>query len=315
MARNRIQFQKGYSLVQFMDEYGSEEKCMEALIRWRWPNGFVCPRCSHSGHCRVQSRGLYQCSGCRYQVSLTAGTILASTKLPLRTWFLAMYLMTQTKNGISALELSRQLSVSYNTAWKVKHKLMQVMKERDDTRPLGGWVQLDDAYWGGERRGGKSGRGAPGKTPFVAAVELNEEGRPMRMRLSRVGGFRSDEIEAWARCHLEPGTVVVSDGLGCFRAVQQAGCIHQPFVTGSGPQSAQHPALTWVNTILGNVKRAFHGTYHHLSSKHLPRYLAEFSYRFSRRFSLRDMFPRLAFVAVRTPPMPYRVLKLAENYA
>ena len=247
MARNRIQFQKGYSLVQFMDEYGSEEKCMEALIRWRWPNGFVCPRCSHSGHCRVQSRGLYQCSGCRYQVSLTAGTILASTKLPLRTWFLAMYLMTQTKNGISALELSRQLSVSYNTAWKVKHKLMQVMKERDDTRPLGGSVQLDDAYWGGERRGGKSGRGAPGKTPFVAAVELNEEGRPMRMRLSRVGGFRSDEIEAWARCHLEPGTVVVSDGLGCFRAVQQAGCIHQPFVTGSGPQSAQHPALTWVN--------------------------------------------------------------------
>ena len=81
--------------------------------------------------------------------------------------------------------------MSYNTAWKVKHKLMQVMKERDDTRPLGGWVQLDDAYWGGQRRGGKRGRGAPGKTPFVAAVELTEEGRPMRMRLSRVGGFEA----------------------------------------------------------------------------------------------------------------------------
>ena len=187
MARNRVQFQKGYSLTQFMDEYGTEEKCREALFRWRWPNGFVCPRCSQTVHCRVQSRALYQCSGCRHQVSLTAGTILASTKLPLRTWFLAMYLMTQTKNGISALELSRQLAVSYNTAWKVKHKLMQVMKERDDTRPLGGWVQLDDAYWGGERRGGKRGRGAPGKTPFVAAVELNREGRPVRMRLSRVG--------------------------------------------------------------------------------------------------------------------------------
>ena len=149
MARNRIRFQKGYSLTQFMDEYGSEEQCMEALFRWRWSNGFVCPRCSKNGHCRVQIRGLYQCSGCRYQVSLTAGTILASTKLPLCTWFLAMYLLTQTTKGISALELSRQLSVSYNTAWKVKHKLMQVMNERDDTRPLGGWVQLDDAYWGG----------------------------------------------------------------------------------------------------------------------------------------------------------------------
>ena len=247
-------------------------------------------------------------------MSLTAGTILANTKLALRTWFLAMYLMTQTKNGISALELSRQLSVSYNTAWKVKHKLMQVMKERDDARPLGGWVQLDDAYWGGQRRGGKTGRGAPGKTPFVAAVELNREGRPTRMRLSRVGGFRNEEIAAWARCHLEPGTVVVSDALGCFAAVKRVGCIHQPFVTGSGPHSAQHPALAWVNTTLGNVKRSLHGTCHHVSSKRLPRYLAEFSYRFSRRFSLPEMFPRLAFVAPRTAPMPYRALKLAENY-
>ena len=136
----------------------------------------------------------------------------------------------------------------------------------------------------------------------------------MRMRLSRVGGFRSEEIGAWARCHLEPRTVVVSDALGCFGAVEQAGCIQQPFVTGSGPQSAQHPALTWVNTVLGNVKRSLHGTYHQLSSQHLPRYLAEFSYRFSRRFSLREMFPRLAVVALRTAPLPYRVLKLAENY-
>ena len=161
--------------------------------------------------------------------------------------------------------------VCYHSAWKVKHKLMQVMKERDDTRPLGGWVQLDDAYWGGQRRGGKSGRGAPGKTPFVAAVELNREGRPMRMRLSRVGAFRSEETAAWAQCHLDPGTVVVSGALGCFGAVQRAGCFHRPFVTGSGPASARHPALTWANTILGNIKRSLHGTYYHLSSKHLPR--------------------------------------------
>ena len=114
--------------------------------------------------------------------------------------------------------------------------------------------------------------------------------------------------------HLEPGAVVVSDSLSCFRAVQHAGCFHQPFVTGSGPQSARHPALTWVNTIPGNVKRSFHGTCHHFSARRLPRYLAEFSYRFSRRFSLTEMFPRLAFVALRTAPMPYRVLKLAENH-
>ena len=249
--RYRVQFQKGYSLTQFMDDCGTEEKCREALFRWRWPKGFVCSRCSQTVHCRVQSRGLYLCSGCQHQVSQTAGTIFASTNLPRRTRFVAMYLMTQTKNGISALELSRQLAVCYNPAWKVKHKLVQVMEERDDTHPLGGCVQLDDAYWGGECRGGKRGRGAPGKTPFVAAVELYRECRPVRMRLSRVGAFRSEEIAARARCHLEPGTVVLSDALGCFGAVQHAGCFHQPFVTGSAPASARHPALTLVNTILG----------------------------------------------------------------
>ena len=228
-----------------------------------------------------------------------------------------MHQLTQTKNGISSLELSRQLGVSYNTAWAVKHKLMQVMKERDYTRPLGGWAQLDDAYLGGERRGGERGRGAPDKTPFVAAVQVNLEGRPARMRLTRVGAIRSEEIAGWgwAKCHLEPGTLVLSDTLGCFAAVQHAGCFHPPIVSGSGPESTQHPARSRVNTILGSIKRFLHGTYLHVSSMHLPRNLAEFSYRFNRRVLLPEVFPRLAYVALRTPPMPYRVFRLAENNA
>jgi len=124
MARNWIRFQKGYSMTQFMEDYGSEEQCAEALFRWRWPTGFVCPRCEHTRYCRIQSRSLYQCRGCRHQVSLIAGTILASTKLPLRTWFLAMYLMTQTKNGIRAYPVSVDRSFDVTipvlviSAWK-----------------------------------------------------------------------------------------------------------------------------------------------------------------------------------------------------
>jgi hypothetical protein len=151
----------------------------------------------------------------------------------------------------------------------------------------------------------------PGKAPFVAAVKLNREGRPV----SRVGAFQSDEIAVWAKCHLEPGTHLFSDALGCFSAVQRAGCLHQPFMTGGRPDGAQHPALSRVSTVLGNVKRSLHGSYHHVSSKHLPQYLAEFSYRFNRRFSLHDMVTRLAYVALRTTPMPIRVVKLAENHA
>ena len=158
MAKNRVQFQKGMSLAEFMHSYGTEEPCHQALYRWRWPNGFRCPGCDYEGCCKL-SRGLYQCHRCHRQTSVISGTIFESTKLPLTTWFLAMHLMTVAKNGISAMELHRQLGVSYNTAWRVKHKLMQVMKERDDQRPLDGLVQLDDSYWGGERRGGKCGRG------------------------------------------------------------------------------------------------------------------------------------------------------------
>jgi hypothetical protein len=241
-----------------------------------------------------------------------SGTIFAATKLPLRTWFLGIYLVTQPKNGISALELMRQLGITYNAAWRMKHKLMQVMKERDDSRPLVGKIQIDDAYWGGERRGGKRGRGAPGKSPLIAAVATNEQGHPIAMRLTRTKGFRKDAITQWARKHLDTTCVVVSDGLSCFRGVKDIGCEHEAVVTGGGPSSVKLEAFTGINTMIGNVKNSIHGSYHAVNERHLPRYLAEFCYRFNRRFKLEDMIPRLGYVAVRTPPMPNRLLKLAE---
>ena len=106
-------------------------------------------------------------------------------------WFQAIYLMTQDKKGVSAMKLHRHLGISYNAAWRIRHKLMQVMMERDREHPLSGWIQLDDAYLGGERSGGKRGRGAPGKTPFVAAVQTNEQGHPLRMEAHRRRGLPS----------------------------------------------------------------------------------------------------------------------------
>lgn len=313
MKKNVIQFQAGFSLPDFFKKYGAEEQCRDALFEWRWPEGFVCPECGHTHYCVLSTNKLYQCYHCHHQTSLTSGTIFADTKLPLTTWFLAIFLVTQTKNGISALELKRQLGVSYCTAWSVKHKLMQVMKERDDSQPLCGIIQMDDAYWGGEHHGGKRGRGAPHKIPFVAAVATNEEHHPVKMRFSQLKGFTKAEIAHWAQKHLESSSTVFSDGLACFAAVTEAGCEHIPIVTGGGPDSVKHEEFTWVNTMLGNVKRSLNGTYHKVGDKHLPRYLAEFCYRFNRRFNLGDMFPRLVYVALRTPPMPLRLLTLAEQ--
>ena len=140
-------------------------------MRWRWPSGFVCPVCAGEHHSVVKTRALYQCTACRRQTSVIAGTIFAATKVPLCTWFRAMYHLTQSKGGISSIELGRRLGVTQTTAWKIKHKLMQAMMERDATKRLTGRIEIDDAYLGGERNGGKRGRGSPGKTPIVAAVE------------------------------------------------------------------------------------------------------------------------------------------------
>ena len=227
-----------------------------------------------------------------------AGTIFQDTKLPLSAWLLGIYFITQSKNGISALALSRHLGISHNAAWRMKHKLMQVMLERDNEKPLQGRIELDDSYWGGERRGGKRGRGAEAKKPFVAAVQTTEDEKPVNMKLSVVIGFQSEEISNWSQHHLLPRNKVVSDGLACFNAVTDIGCEHEVHIVGSGSESAEHPSFRWVNTILGNVKNALRGTYHAMRDKHFPRYLAEFHFRFNRRYDLPIIIPRLLEIAI-----------------
>jgi len=146
----------------------------------------------------------------------------------------------------------------------------------------------------------------------VAAAALDGNGHPVAMNMNVAEGFRPAEIARWAKQHLKPGSLACSDGLACFSAVTSAGCDHYSIVTGGGPHSVSRDEFAWVNTMTGNVKRAINGICHAINPK--PRYLAGFCYRFNRRFQLGDMLPRFAFAAARTPPMPGRLLKLAETY-
>ena len=313
MSINTVQFQKGLSLPEFYKAYGTEQQCRDALIQMRWPKGFVCPECGNTTYCELNTRSLYQCHRCHHQTSLIAGTIFENTKLALTAWFLAIYLLTQHKSSVSALQLSRDLGVRYKTAWMMKHKLMQVMLERQQHKVLSGRIEMDDAYLGGERAG-RLGRGSPNKVPFIAVVQTTEDKQPVAIQLRRVKGFRKTELARYAHASLSPECTVWSDGLGCFNAVSEAGCEHISIVTGSTRRSAQHPTFKWVNTMLGNVKNAITGTFHSISKKHVPRYLAEFEYRFNRRYDLPAMVLRLAYAAVRTQPMPYRLISMAETY-
>ena len=316
MAMNKVQFQKGLSEVAFQGLYGREEQCRAALITWRWPEGFECPVCGSGRHCIIKTRvgGVFQCDGCRTQTSVISGTIFASTKLPLTTWFRAMYQMTQTKQGISSLELARRLGVTQTTAWKMKHKLMQVMLERDANQQIGGRVEMDDAYLGGKRSGGKTGRGSPGKLPIIAAVETTPDGKAKRMKLRRIKSFTKDAVKKLATQILKPDAHVVTDGLNCFPGIAAAGFTHTPVVVVKAAQNSEKlECFRCVNTILGNIKGALLGTFRAVREKHSPRILAEFEYRFNRRFDLTTIIPRPAWAADRTPPMPYRLLKLAGD--
>lgn len=317
MKMNRIQFQPGMSLNQFLDQYGSQDQCESALEVSRWPDGFNCPKCHsrrHSCYRRGRRVKVFQCSDCRTQTTLTEGTIFHSSKLPLTIWFQAMFFLTQNKNNVAILELRRLIGISYRAAWRLKHKLMQVMYEREQSTVLSGRIEVDDAYLGGELPGGKAGRGSENKVPFIAAVQTNKQGHPRYAVFSTVKSFCREEVELWARRSLVPCSLVVSDGLWCFQAVEAAGCFHQREVVGKERKSTSMECFSWINTVLGNLKNAITGTYHAFDfEKYAHRYLGEFQYRFNRRFNLAGMFKRLVKATAKADKVPEHKLRLAED--
>ena len=255
MARNQVQFQKGLGMTEFMACYGTEDQCHDALVAMRWPDGFVCPKCTCRRYSFCTPKKLFQCSSCHLQTSVRAGTVFHKSRTPLTKWFLAMHLLTGSKNDIASLELARQLGVKWDTAWLIKQKLMEVMRQRNSIYKLSGDIQVDDAYQGGEKAG-KPGRGAANKLPFVAAV-ATRDGRPIYTQLRCLPGFTIEAIKAYAQANIMAGSRVLSDGLGCFKGFADAGLKHVVKITGGGRPKGSD--FNWVNTGLGNVQSAIKG--------------------------------------------------------
>ena len=261
---------------------------------------------------------LYQCRACRHQASLRAGTVFEASKLPLRIWFLAIYLMTQSKNNVAALELKRTLGVAYSTAWLLKHKLMRVMTVREQDRVLSGRVEADDAYpYLGGAHAGKRGRSAEGKVPMVIGVQTPVAEKtgaicPDYVRLDPLPDFTNKTLATWAERRLAAETLFVSDGLAAFVAAGAQVNHHQRVVVGVR-KSSDLDCFHWVNTLLGNLKSAIQGTYHGFGfSKYAHRYLGEVQYRFNRRFDMAAMIPRMITACVQAPPLNEKRMRLAE---
>lgn len=313
MGNNIIQFQKRLRFFNFLKDYGEEPQCFDALVKMRWPAGFECPKCgSKTYHHLKQRNTLFQCNVCGTQTLIMAGTIFHSAKLPLSKWFLAIYLMTQRKNSISRLELARQVKDYANTRAMLDSRLVQVMLVRDKEKPLSYKVEMDDTYWGSKKKG-KGDRGSTNKLPLIAAVEKNELRHPQHIKIKVMSRFKKREIKHWAEKHLQQCMKVSSDGLPCFREIEEPGHEHKVCVVENSWDPRRTTCFNWVNMILENVKTALAGTFHKFSRIHLARYLATFQCRFNRKFVLQDMITRLAYVFLRTPPMSKRLLILVEK--
>jgi transposase-like protein len=299
-------------LPTFIERCGTDERCHAYLFQKRWPDGFCCRACGHRQAWRLGRRNIYECAACGQQHSLLTGTIFEQTKTGLAKWFLAIYLVSASKGGISALELQRQMGFgSYQTAWTWRHKIRRAMV-RPGRAALTAQVEADETCVGGAEPG-KPGRGG-GKTVVAGAVERGRgkaRGRRLgRLRLAVVPDVSAASLESFLGHNVERPATVTTDGWAGYGGLAAAGYRHAPINLSAswGDAALRLPALHLVFSL---AKRWLLGTHHGaVQAKHLPAYLDEFTFRFNRRTakSISHRFARIVEHAVELPPTTYRTL-------
>lgn len=290
---------------EFERQFGSDEACRAYLFVLRWPAGFVCPGCGDR-HAWAVRRDLWRCHACRREASVMAGTIFQDSKLPLTTWFRAMWHVTSQKNGASALGLQRVLGLgSYKTAWAMLHKLRRAMVRPDRDR-LKGIVEVDETYWGGEEEG-VIGRLTRDKALIAVAAE--QDGRAIgRIRLRCIPDLTKSSLHGFIAQAIESGSTVVTDGLNAYGGLKDY--THRPIVVRKQAEDAS-TLLPRVHRVASLLKRWLLGTHQGaVGHAHLEYYLDEFTFRFNRRSSASrgKLFYRLAQQAVQIGPAPYDTL-------
>ena len=294
------------TLLEFEKRFATEETCRQYFLRLRWPKGFRCPNCGNK-KAWLTDRKLYHCGNCGMQTSLFAGTIFQDTKKPLQHWFSAIWHITNQKYGANALGLQRILGLgSYKTAWAWLHKLRRAMVRPSRDR-LRGIIEVDETFVGG-KKAGKRGRGAAGKELVVIAAQKN--GRKLgRIRLQRVPDASGDSLEAAIQSHVEPGSIVQTDGWQGYNGIGKHGYTHEVIRKEADVGDNLLPKAHLVASLL---KRWILGTYQgSVSSAHLDYYLDEYTFRFNRRTSRSrgKLFYRLVQQAAEVRPVTIKEIQ------
>lgn len=298
------------TLEEFERKFNTEEACRDYLFSIRWPNGFICPRCGHNKTWPI-GEVLFQCTSCHYRTSVIAGTIFQGTHKPLTMWFRAIWWVTAQKNGASALGLQRILGLgSYETAWTWLHKLRHAMV-RPNRDKLSGYIEVDDAYIGGESEG-KRGRGSENKILTVVATEVKDK-RIGRIRISRVPDASGESLLNFVQETVEKGSTVSTDGWQGYKGLSGCGYLHEVTIAKHVKKS---DLLPHVHLIISLLNRWILGTHQGaISDKHFDYYLDEYTFRFNRRAShyRGKLFYRLMQNAVVIEPITYNSIVNTDN--
>jgi transposase-like protein len=296
------------SLGAFLDWFQSEEACWRYLVKVRWPDGFSCPRCGHDD-AWFSARRLFVCSACGKNTSAISGTIFEGTRLPLLTWFRAIWFVSSQKDGMSAKALQEALGIgSYKAAWTMLHKIRTAMR-RTSPDLLSGEIEVDETFVGGPRPG-KPGRGAVNKQIVIIAVEKptgHVKKGYGRVRMQVIPDCKRKTLEDFISDTCAPGSIIYTDGLKEYKGLPNLGYMHHPTAV-SQTNDPAHIALPAVHRVASLFKRWLLGTHQGgVAEQHLDAYLDEFVFRFNRRKSRRRglLFYRLMCLAVSARPTTY----------
>jgi transposase-like protein len=291
-------FTQDMNLVELIEQYSSEAKCRGYLEALRWPEGVHCPRCQSAKISRITKRDQFDCDSCRYQFSVTVGTIFADSHLPLWKWFLAVYVMGESKKGVSANQLKRMLKVSYKTAWYLCHRIRAAMRD-DVAELLTGIIEADEAYFGGRGSRNPFGRraSAAGKATVLGAVE---RGGRVRVRMSDRGKkgqvSKRDVWDFLLATISDDAEAVYSDSAPQYEGFEDENTRHEAVNHSIGQWVQADVHTNTIESVWSLFKRSVVGSYHHLSVKHLPAYLDEMAFRYNNRsneYLFRDTLLRM----------------------
>lgn len=285
-------------------DFDTDEECRKALEELRWPSGIECPRCQSKSISRITTRKQLDCNSCRYRFSVTTGTIFNDSHLPLPKWFMAIFLMCESKKGISATQLMRMLGVSKKTAWYLNHRIREAMKT-ENADPLTGTIEVDETYIGGKNRypvGAGNFRGR--KEMVMAALQRNGE---IRLQHVKDGFGNRKTFHGFIRDNAPNPQRIMTDEHRAYQGIADADTTHET-VTHSVKEYVRGDVHTnSVEGAFGLFKRAIVGSFHQISKKHIDRYLDEFEFRFNNRkngYLFRDTITRL----VTAKALPYEKL-------